>query len=366
MIRHLFFCCFFIFLFSSCVPTEVKTNPAGSDFNTMSFEELQKKSLVPEWFFVPSPGNIIGSLGFSRTATIGYKPEFFARKYAMEGLLSYFDIVADDKNQSYADLLNGKTDSINLQGKTFSIANILKCQDYVIARAVFGLDSQKNTPLDNNIVSTTKCLPKWLCSPASGSLGGVLGLSYRAVSPQRQYELAVKNGLLLLKYSYGVDVSGQEEIRRVRSGTGVIRLRRNNLSLKMLGNVDSIRLYVKETRYIGETLYLWLVSPDLPSFDSDDSWKYGILKKGSVGECGLTASGLLSDQIKLSVEKAVLSMAKNKELGLDVSEFVSKGTFSSVFDQVITSSVNTKVFPSLRGFHLNSENRVKVWMVPAK
>ncbi|MDY0132000.1 MAG: hypothetical protein RBR53_04955 [Desulforegulaceae bacterium] len=353
---------FILVVFTSCVFSDKRSEDIlRFDY---TFEELRDSALLPSWFLNPSPGKLVGSIGMARTVSVGGDPEYYSRKYALDGILDYYGVKVDNDNQNYKDILSGEKNTAILGGRSFSIPNTLKSRDYIITRAVSGTSgSFQKDSLSHNF-SPYDCKPGWICSPGSGELGGVLGVSYRATSPQRQYELAIENGLLLLKYSYGVDVSGTEEIRRIRSGTGVLRLRKNALSVKMIDNKDRIRLYVKEIRYLGETIYLRLVSPDLPAFEEDNSWIYGDLKGGSIGQSGRTASNLLSYQIYNAVDKAVMSMAKNKELGIEVVETLAKTSNSSFFDQLIKSDVDTRVFPSLRGFYLDRNDRVMVWLMP--
>lgn len=360
---------FFIFLlnFVSCTANKEKSILIDNDFRTsLKFEQLRDRDLLPQWFFSPSSYNQIGSVGISRTVSIGGDGAYYAKKYALKGLFDYFEISVDENNKNYIKLLKGKEKTANIKGRVFSVPDILYSHDYVIARAVSaGASCGVGSDISKGFFPY-ECIPHWICSPAAGDggCGGVIGVSYRAVSPQRQYELAIKNGLLLLKYSYGVDIKGSEDIRRLRSGTGVLRLRKNNFSLKLLGDKDKIKLHVKGIRFSGERMYLWLVSPDLPSFGINNSWIYGNISSGAVGSSGKTAANLLSSQIDRAVQNALVNMAKNKELGIEVVEFLRKTSEASLFDQIIKSSVNTKIFPGLRGFYLDREDRVTVWMVP--
>lgn len=352
-----------LLLLSSCQTLDKKSSLKEPKVN-LKFDEMRDSGCLPDWFFKPSPGSTIGSLGMSRTVSAGGNPDEYAREYALSGLLDYYEIECSSEDKSYKDLISGKVSEASIKGQKFSIPNILRCKDFIIARAVSGSADSGNPVEGVGNISPFDCKPRWICSPASGETGGVLGVSYRAVSPQRQYELAVSNGLLLMKYAYGVDVKGSEKIRRIRSGTGVVRLRRNNMSLRVLGNANRVRLYVKEVRYVGETLYLWLVSPDLPRFETDDSWIRGEISAGVVGSSRKTVSNLLSAQIENAVEKAIVNLAKSGAVSVDVEEFYKKSTYSSLFDQLVESSVNTKVFPSLRGFYLGRDDQVQVWLVP--
>jgi hypothetical protein len=351
--------------FTSCSVFQTSSKSDNDIKYNLRFERLRDSALLPQWFFSPSPGNTIGSLGMARTISVSGNPEYHARKYALNGLLDYFGITPHENEKNYKELLKGEKKEAYIGGRLFSIPDILKSSDYIVARAVYGNSSAQKKIKEISDFSPYDCRPFWICSPSSGDIGGILGVSYRAASPQRQYEIAVENGLILLKYSHGIDVKGTEEINRLRSGTGMIRIRKNNFSLKMLGNTDKIKLYVKEVRFVGETMFLRLVSPDLPSYKADNSWLEGVIKKGAVGESGKTAANLLSAQIESAAEKAVTNMAMNKELGIEVFELIKRSTYSSLFDQIIKSSVNTTVFPALRGFYLDREDRVKVWMVPA-
>ncbi|PIE75367.1 MAG: hypothetical protein CSA18_00330 [Deltaproteobacteria bacterium] len=359
----------FLFLvnFIACTASEEKKVLIGDDFKTsMKFEQLRDRNLLPEWFFYPSSNNQIGSIGISRTISVGdCDSTCHARKYALKGLFDYFEINVDENNKNYVKLIKGEKKTFAIKGKVFSVPDILFSHDYVFARAVSEGSGCSNKTDISVPFSPEECSPHWICSPASGGgCGGIIGVSYRAASPQRQYELAVKNGLLLLKYSYGVDIKGNESIRRLKTGTGIIRLRKNNFTMKLLGDKDKIRIHVKAIRYSGERMYLWLVSPDLPSFEINNAWINGNISAGAVGISGKTASNLLSSQIDRAVQNALFNMAKNKELGVEVNETFIKKSDASIFDQIIKNSVKTKIFPGLRGFSLDREDIVRVWMLP--
>jgi len=359
--RHIFFISLAAVFLSSCMGNNMNMNKTGDSLN-ITLEQAVKTQVLPDWFFNPSPGRSIGSIGMSRNMSIGANPEDYARKYAVAGILNYYNIRVSDDNKAYKNLIKGDKITGNIGGVAINIPHILKTKDYIIAHAIHmeGISVKYNS---DKFISPPKCSPSWICSPASGEYGGAIGVSYRAVSPQRQYEIAIKNGLLLLKYSYGIEVEGEEEFRRIKTGTGSIKIKRNNISASMVGDKESIKVYVKALRYDGETLYLWLVSPDLPVLEAGEKdWISGRTFIGAVGSCRKTS--LLSDQINKASYKAVIELAKNKKVDINVEELTRQTSYSSFFDQLITSGVNTRVFPVLKGFYLDKYEKVHVWLVP--
>ena len=273
-------------------------------------------------------------------------------------------------------ILKGKKDQITIQGNSVSIVDTYSSHGYIYAYAASGEGAVQNGMIspcpDENRVSPGKCIPKWLCLPSRGGLGGVVGISFRSSSPQRQYNLAFRNALSLLEYTYGIKVQGKDVIEHIKSsGTGNIRIRQSTLGVdKTAGDRErSIRIYVKELRHAKDMLYLWLVSPELPIYKSKEgvSW----LKnpgdhsfKGGIGRCGLTASGFLSDQIDMAAKRGMKNLVrKYRDSTVNSTQILKSGDYKSYYYNGVTTKYDSKLYPRLRGFYVDKNKVAYVWVV---
>lgn len=345
-----------LFVLSSC---GLKSGGGNNVNRLATFEESIQNQDFPSWFFCPSSQNEIGSIGIARKVSSEKRALYFSRKYALEGLFSFFEKEIPLESNDYLKVLNGEKKYIKVGAFKFLISDSFETRDYIVSRAVCGFKSKEDEP------SSIKC-SNFLGSFESKNISGFVGVSYRAASPQRQYELAIENGLLLLRYSYGIDVDGVEIFERLKTGTGVVRFRKNKISLKFLGDKEKIRVYVKKIKYMGDNLYVWLGSLDLPGLAPCNYWVNTDLSEGAVGVSGRTASGFLSHQIERAFKNGVLNLAKNDDVLIEGVDLIEKSKKMSFFNQWVKSSYKGRVFPRLKGFYLDEKNRVYVWVVSVK
>ena len=362
------------FLLCSCQSNKQTSNYAGLGFPPNARETF------PCWFYQPSPQGLIGSIGISRDISVNHSPEYYAKKNALQGLCRYYNwrgsLENNDMPSGIRKILKGKKDQITIQGNSVSIVDTHRSLGYIYAYAASGKGAIRNGTMapcpDQNRVSPGKCIPKWLCSPSRKGLGGVVGISFRASSPQRQYDLAFKNALSLLEYTYGIKVQGKDVIEQIKSsGTGSIRIRQSTLGVdKTAGDRErNIRIYVKELRHAKDMLYLWLVSPELPSYESKEGVTW--LKnpgnqsfKGGVGSCGLTASGLLSDQIDMAAKRGMKSLVrKYGDSTVNSTQILKGGDCTSYYYNGVTTKYDSKLYPRLRGFYVDENKVAYVWVV---
>jgi hypothetical protein len=219
-------------------------------------------------------------------------------------------------------------------------------------------------------VDLRQCRPAWICAPVQDGQVGVLGVSHRAATLPRQFELASRNALKLLEYTYGVRVKGQERFLEQSDAVGGIRLRSSAFQVSgQKGGSEDIRLYPKELRRQGGVLYVWLVSPDLPPYTvpQDIDWTRsapGGVEEGAVGMSRRTADSLLSSQIERAFEKGVFALAKNQGAHIETVEHLRRGSRGRYFLRGVSTQVDTEIQARMRGFYRHPDGRVFVWVVP--
>ncbi len=329
---------------------------------------------APCWFYSPSPDDMIGAIGVSdRQVSIG-SPEAYARERAIEGVLQYLriDKAGIDKEALKA-ATKGDSDQLAVAGQTLRLAeHSYRRQGLIYAYAALGsqgdLRRQQQACPEKARINPDRCEPRWLCQPATTTLGGIVGVSTVASFPSKQYELAFKNGVILLDYAYGVKVEGVQEFLLTKTSIGIFRTHQNDVAMAKIGRLPTeIRLYVKGLRFYGDRLYLWIVSPDLPPYTGSDDldWRFKPSQGGrigAVGESGATARNLLSDQIHRAFAKGAIELAATMNVQVDAELTLYRGT-SSLFAQRIRSALDTTVHPVLRGTYLADDGRVYVWVV---
>ncbi|HKJ88159.1 MAG TPA: hypothetical protein VKA48_06595, partial [Gammaproteobacteria bacterium] len=250
-----------------------------------------------------------------------------------------------------------------------------KRHGYLYAHALLGaapLGEQWRSPCPSEArADPAKCRPAWICAPVQGDRVGVLGVSFRAATLPRQFELAARNGVKLLEYTLGVRVQGAERFLRFPTAAGTMRLRASDFSIEKKGRVTkAIRLYTKQLRFYGNVLYVWLVSPDLPPYPvpAGLEWMQDPAaggRNGAVGTSVRTADGLLSTQIERAFEKGVFALAKNRGARIASVQHLRYGGGGRYYLEGVSSEVDTSLRPRLMGFHIRPDGRVFVWVVEA-
>ncbi|MFA9460355.1 hypothetical protein [Thiohalorhabdus methylotrophus] len=330
----------------------------------------------PCWMTHPSPGGRIGAVGVSRTLSAGDPPLVIARRRAARGLLGYLG--GDDLPEGLDKRLREMAErggTAELAGRVVRFAAPFERKGYLYAHAVLGgkpLDRSWRSPCpDRTAVAPGDCRPAWICTPVQGDHVGVLGVSFRAATRPRQFELAANNAVKLLEYTLGVQVEGAERFLRAPTAAGTIRLRTSEFDIEKSGGVTKdIRLYTKQLRIQGDVLYVWLVSPDLPPYPApeDLDWMREPSPEGMNGAVGMsirTADGLLSTQIERAFEKGIFALAKNRGAHIESIQHLRHGGGGRYYLEGVTSEVDTSLRARLLGFHPRPDGRVFVWVVEA-
>ena len=361
------------------IVTSCQSSKQRPNYNGLGIAPPNAREEFPCWFYYPSGSGTVGSLGISRNMAISHPPEFYARKYALQGLYDYLgwsDITESSMSASVKELLEGEREKMRKKGKTIHVPDIHESSGYVYAYAAYGPSSNSNNKLSpcpaDNSIDPDSCKPEWLCSPHTENEGGVVGVSFRASKPQRQYNLAIKNGLTLLEYSYGVKVAGKDVVRKGKfSGTGNISINYSTLGVKEFTGQreEQIKIYVRQLRHAQDTLYLWLCSPELPPYSSasDLAWldnPGAHDMKGGVGQCGEVPSGFLSDKIDVAARRAMKDLVRRYGDSMVISEEeVSKSTYRSYYYNGIETKYDSRLLPRLRGFYVDQNKVAYVWVV---
>ncbi|HKL77053.1 MAG TPA: hypothetical protein VJ985_01605 [Gammaproteobacteria bacterium] len=317
----------------------------------------------------------MGAIGVSRTISLQTPPPTLARLRALRSLQGYLG--GGELSPAIREAVDGLGKAggrVTVGGRPVYFAPTFEQEGYVYGWALLGESApaaQWRRPCPQKAaVAPRECRPAWLCAPVQDGHVGVLGVSYRAATLPRQFELAAQNALKILEYTYGVQVEGQERFLKTTSGVGGIRLRSTDFELSDREGVGGdIRLYPKELRFHGDVLYVWLVSPDLPPYPvpEDLGWAKsaaGAAETGAVGVSRQTADSLLSSQLERAFEKGVFALAKNQGARIKSVEHVRQGTGGRYFLQGVSTKVDTTIQARMRGFYLHPDGRVSVWVVP--
>ncbi len=328
----------------------------------------------PNWFHTPSDDGVIGAIGVSDRTTTNHSPQWYARKRALAGLLSYLQTAEGSlAEDALNDVYEGNSDELRVGGQTIRFAHEVYLRDRLVyayaALASRGqlrkLEQKRNKPF---MINPAQCQPAWVCQPTTQQLGGVVGVSRKASLPSRQYKLAFSNGVILLEYAYGVAVEGTQEFLTTQSSVGVLRVRQSDVRVNRFGMLPkTVRLYVKGVGFHEGNLYVWIVSPDLPPYEGRDdlSWLNSPSQNGrpgAVGQAQPTVLNLLSDQIHKAFARGVIELSAVANVRID-SELLNYQGPSSFFAQRIRSAVDAQLYPSLRGIYLTDGGDVSVWVV---
>lgn len=343
---------------------------AGSTFSDTSLGQTP-----PCWFNEPSPDGVIGSIGVARNlAARKGVPLLVGKRRAVAGLLPYINISLSEKELDQLISKGGKeivlSDQVVHLGDNFIREGQLYQYAYIGSPSSIVKSCSVKTPS-----IPEKCEPQWFCSPSREGVGGVVGVSFRASSPSRQLQIAVNNGIKLLEYTYGVEVEGRERYIRGRNQSnassdivGTMRLSIRNLDVRKNKErlPDTIRIYIKEQRLVGENLFVWLVSPDLPDYPSPVNleWIHSPGTHGAVGIAGKAV--LLSRQIDIAVQKGVAELAKLKGIDIQSIDYIRQSRLGKQTVSDTSVRYDSRVEARVRAMHLDKAGKVFVLVVVAE
>ena len=284
----------------------------GCNANLVAAQDT--RATQPCWLENPMTKGKGGQIGIARSiSATRQSPEEISRLRALTRLCASVGAQCDE------DQLQSALSDKALMGRTLYFSSFKK-KGYIYSYA--GFDEPVSGLCAENMCSINQCSPAWLCTPSSGSQLGLVGVSYRSTSPERQYELASQNAFLQAEYLYGVNVKAEKTLQQALLNTGQYRNLSENSSLNS-GERESIPYFIQNQCHSGGTLFVhmvlnapesvlaqagigvenpdWLQSPKINGVD------------GAVGSVErMTASGLLSDQIKLAIRRAMVQLAFEK------------------------------------------------------
>jgi len=311
----------------------------------------------PCWMNEVATVSQIGQIGVARNIRFGsVKPDELAKGRAIDALCHYLGKVCDDehiKNALESEQLEGRTlyfDEFDHAGYLYSYASFSK------------VGNRQCSPQSCNIA---QCNPSWLCSPTEGNLNGLLGVSYRATSLATQMQKAIENAFFQAEFLYGVTVTARNTLNQSQFGSQgyLINYRQSEIDL---GQRELLSYHVKHQCRSNSTFYRHVVlSDDLPERHrlkaGDIGWitqpKYLGLD-GAVGAVEKpSASGLLSDQIKLAIKRAATDLAfeKNSQISED-SVIVIFGDGGLIQVTTIDESTQSELKAQLVGVYFEPQN----------
>ncbi len=321
----------------------------------------------PCWLETPVNGDAKGQVGVARDLWIGGpKPEQMSAQRAIARLCGMEGKVCE--NETLTDAYENKS----LFGKPLHF-DYYRHNGYVHSYASYGpADSKQCEPL---ACSISQCKPEWLCNATASEDNTVLGISYRAVTPDQQHKLSINNGLYQAEFLYGVDVWAKAQMLQGQVGTQAFTI------LTQEGNVDTgdkeiLSHHVKQQCRSNDTLFSQIVfngdAVVAQSEHLDLSWMKNPKAHGLDGAVGSAekpaASGLVSDQIKIAIERAAKTLAFEKKAIVKSDEIVvTNGKGGLINIRNLTQDTNVNLKARVQRFHFEETKgpflKVYVWLV---
>jgi len=346
-----------------------QTVQIGSSENESSLLET-----VPCWLNKHVSDNIVGQVGLSRDIYIGgEKPVVKSRRRALLSLSSYLGLKVDTSNIKEDD------EKLETNGQTFNFAQDISKDGYVYSYVTLG---EKPATLPSCLPETCRidtCSPKWLCYPSSENEFAALGMSFQATSPVEQDIKSIENALIQAAYINGADIEAYKYLKLLNTGDANLSSLQETSSVQV-DNAGSLSYLVTDRCFSGATLFNRVAFPKLMSnteqviFDQNDkAWLKNPKYKNFDGAIGAverqTASGLLSDQIKLAVKRAAIQLAFEEQS--EVSEELIVVQFKSgrqLLVENIKEQTSVSLSARIMSFHFDQteSGRLKVYVWLAK
>jgi hypothetical protein len=328
---------------------------------------------APCWLFQPSTDHLIGHIGMSRA--IGFtadQPRQLARERALAGLVNYLGLeipAAELTAQS-----RSTAGEWEIGGHRLRLAEPYEKAGYLFQYAYHAPSGEAPATRCKppRQADPPRCEPAWVCNPVQPGAVGVVGISHRAATLPRQFSLAQENALQLLRYSFGVRVHGSERYFSAGHHLGSVRLRAQDMQVEASSPPpQDVRLYVREVRFWGDSLLLWMVSPDLPYHPTPDGagWVTGPpeeLGPSAVGVAGRTVSNLVSDQVELAVQRAIAELAKAVDVAVEAHDLSARSRQSRYRMNAVSSEVDVSLHARVLAMYLDDAGKVFVLVVPRK
>jgi len=329
---------------------------------------------VPCWLNKHVSENMVGQIGLSRDIYLGgEKPIVKSRRRALLSLSSYLGLKVDTSNIKEDD------EKLVSNGQTFNFAEDFSKDGYVYSYVTLG---EKPTALPMCLPETCSidmCSPKWLCYPSSKNEFATLGMSFQATSPIEQDIKSIENALIQAAYLNGANIDAYKHLKLLNTGGANLSSLQEANSVQ-INTSSSLSYLVTDRCSSGATLFNRVAFPKLlvnanqVIFDQNDkAWLQNPKYKNFDGAIGAverqTASGLLSDQIKLAVKRAAIQLAF--EDYSEVSEELIVVQFKSgrqLLVENIKEQTSVSLSAKIMSFHFDQHEggRLKVYVWLAK
>jgi len=310
-----------------------------------------KDSEKPCWIESPVSQAGVGQIGLAHPISMGSRsPAQISQLRALAALCASEGIPCDHET------LDQALDAKKLGGQRVYFANY-KDRDRVYGYA--GFVRASSTACAPSRCDISACDPAWLCTPSTKNQTGLLGVSYRATSAQAQYDAAVRNALRQAEYLYGVDVAARKQLKTVAGGIGHYSLFYSQGEVDT-GERERLAYHMAHQCQSQSTLFTHIVIDkafdniaDIPA--DDPSWIQNPKYKGIDGAVGvvekLTASGLMSEQIKLAIKRAAIQLAFEKYSVVSAHADVRFGNQGQVFISIVKEKTDIELKAQLIKIH---------------
>lgn len=323
---------------------------------------------LPCWVRHPVKGDVIGGVGMVRADTHRADEALkWGKRKAAANLAAYCD-AGKEAIEEVEDLGVDSGERTQFGECRLGFAQRIRhgAHMYVYAFAGESPSEQwlRQTDCDSGC-SPSACEPEWLCQPMGKNRAGFVGVSERASSKSRQYQLAVANALEQMALIYGVTVDAEYFQAKGVSGSGsakMVRRESNTLQVPGEGGGEhpTPRPVIAESCRSGERLFVRVLDYSLPPLHQAPPEKWLSTpdldqRVGVIGSAGPTAGGRLSDQFRLAMKRGLVQLAQAKEIDVRGTTYVRRSRSRRFVLDIQHQSTHTTIQGEVAGVYFRKE-----------
>jgi hypothetical protein len=338
------------------------TIPAGAD--------------LPCWAYKPVHGKVVGAVGWARADTVA--EEQAAQRARFRAAYQLAAYAGADKSALFrAAALTGSDTTTAFGDHRLGFPARHRGEARLYVYAVLDPGETRRIATDcRRQCQPAACEPQWLCRPMGSERAGFLGVSAGARTPYRQYRSAAANGEALLRLIYGVEVAAVSVYEQREAGGREQRrsAERAELAAGQRQGQGSARTLVAARCRHGQHEFVHLLAPDLkplPGATREDWLSDPTLdgRPGAVGSARVPVTGRISEQIELAIRKALIALAKAKNVTITGTTTVAQDRGGRFVLQRVAEATEALVHGQVVGLQFRGagiERQVIVWLVEAK
>ena len=253
------------------------------------------------------------------------------------------------------------TDFIDSEGLSYSLASWM------------GQPSNAKQCAPNHC-DISSCKQSWLCQSPSVEYASVLGVSHYTALPSDRYQRAIDNGLIQARLIYGSSVTSSVDILSSSSERISQQVISTSSNVEYLRNGYLNHYAVKESCFAGGALLQQILLYDIPSkylAAKSIDWVKNPKLNGVDGAVGtvekLSASGLLSTQLNLAVDRALVQLAQEINVEVDTQTMYRRSKNGMLVLHLTSEKSQALLKAQVLAFHFellkNQQFRIYAWVM---